>query len=484
MVDFYDLLNELEQTPSTLDKEQLLIKIIRSVPKAEAFFRFTFNDIKYGIQEQTFKNAFPEYNNQCEHISYWLGTEDGSMAGLEVKNVDSLIEFGNIITRYSGNDQQLILRGYFDTLSSKRREWFCRAILKDLRCGVQVKTINRVFKQLGLQEIGKFSLQLCDKIDLYDEDAVKKKITFPCSMETKYDGIRIQATIYTELIHRDENSLYESTEVILTSRRGTDRTNDYPEIVNQLKEIFKGENIILDGEVIAGSFQGLTRKDDITIRKYVVFDLLVDEKLPYISRYDNLINLFNEKGITDFNINKNIKYNNNIITVAEHYSCNNLKEAQEFYEALNERGEEGIIIKLDNRLYERGSRKHMFKCKKVYSADLLCYGFKYGEGKRSNKVATLCLIDKSKTIIVDVGSGIDDETCEMLTKDVYPDYTGAGFIGNIVEINYNEITETGSLRFPRFIRFREDKCEPDDLSQTEVRQGDKSKSEGVSNDLD
>lgn len=112
----------------------------------------------------------------------------------------------------------------------------------------------------------------------------------------------------------------------------------------------------------------------------------------------------------------------------------------------------------------------MFKCKKVLTADLLCYGFKLGEGKRTNKVATLCLQDASKKITVDVGSGINDEMCDWLTKQVYDDYCGAYFIGKIVEIKYNEITETESLRFPRFITFRDDKDEPDDLSEEEVRQ--------------
>ncbi|MBF9682947.1 hypothetical protein IAI36_11730, partial [Streptococcus pseudopneumoniae] len=39
----------------------------------------------------------------------------------------------------------------------------------------------------------------------------------------------------------------------------------------------------------------------------------------------------------------------------------------------------------------------------------------------------------------------------------------------IIEIRYNGKTETGSLRFPRFVKFRDDKDTADDLSSdTEV----------------
>lgn len=453
----YEDLNELENTNGNIDKEYKLFYILKKYKNAELFFRIAFNDVKYGIQEQTFKNAFNNPNHEFEHISDWLNSIEVNTIPDNVKVTD-LGNFIVIISNLSGNDQIIELRKFFDNLPAYKKKWFCRAILKDLRCGVQVKTINKVFKHLNLKTIEKFSLQLCDKIDVYDEEQVKKKIKFPCSMECKYDGIRIQVEIY-------ESSATLSTQVRLTSRRGTDRTNDFPEICAELKRVFEGENIILDGEIIADTFQKLTRKDDKSIRKYVIFDLLVDEKLEYRHRWSNLLSLLVEKGITDLTGNKNIKYNSNLLAAVEHYSANNIKDLQEYYEELNRRKEEGLIIKLENSPYERNSRKHMFKVKKVYSTDLLIYGFKYGEGKRSNKVATLCLKDKSGKILVDVGSGIDDYTCEELTKQAkeLSEDNNPEFIGKICEILYNEKTETGSLRFPRFIRIRDDKDEPDDL---------------------
>ena len=464
----YDKLEILEKLSSNLDKEAQLKSILTHYNNAEQFFRFTFNDLKYGVQEQTFKNAFSEYQNTHEHISDWFDTT--LIYPADITTIKDLIEFGPILMETSGNDQIMKIRAFFDALPPLKKKWFCRAILKDLRCGVQLKTFNKVMKELKKETIEKFSLQLCDKIDIYDDTKVKDKLKFPCSMECKYDGIRVQAEIY---------QVEEETKVELTSRRGTDKTNDYPEIVAALKEAFDGETLLLDGEVISSSFQELTKKDSNATKKYVIFDLLVDEKLPYKNRWDNLLGILVNKGITDYNGNKNIKYNSLPLAAAEHYSCNNIQELREYYEELNRRKEEGVIIKLDADIYERGTRKHMFKCKKVHSADLLIKGHKTGEGRRSGKVSTLCLIDKSGTIKVDVGSGIDDDTCEILTKEVnepngvYDQELGfhlPEFWGKICEIQYNEITETSSIRFPRFICIRDDKTEPDDLSIVEVRQ--------------
>lgn len=452
---YYEL-NELENLNSNLDKEEQLEYILDRFKNAEDFFKFAFSEDKFGVQEKTFKNIYGEKEG-FNHISDWLEIVDPNM---EFKHkVTDLIQFGYVLKKYSGGVLQSKIEDFFNKLPGIQKKWFCRAILKDLRCGIQVKTLNKVLKRLNREPIKKFALQLCDKIDLYNENDVKKKITFPVAAECKYDGIRIQAEISSD---------GDQTFVQLTSRRGKDRTLDYPEICEALCDKFAGENIILDGEIISSSFQELTRKDSKSQKKYVIFDLLVDEQLPYERRWDNLFSLLVEKGITAFNNNKNIKYNKNILVAAEHYTIENLKELQEYYEELNSRKEEGIIIKKLNSIYERGSRKHMFKAKKVHTADLEVYGFKFGEGKRSFMVATLCLKDKSGKIKVDVGSGIDDMTCEHLT-DIATENREA-LTGKIVEILYNEITETGSIRFPRFIKIRDDKDEPDDLSGLKVRQ--------------
>ena len=456
MKDFLEIMNEVESVGSTIAKEQLIKEALHECNEAEIFFRVAFSETVYGCDEKTFYSAFNlgwyNYNKKFGSFSdyvAWL-----NIKGPE-KDIGSLQDWAHKIEFSSGVAQEKIIRSMVESMDGLHAKWFCRAILHDLRCGVQLKTINNVFEAVGIPEIKKHSVQLCGKLDLYDEEMVKKKIKFPCTMEIKYDGTRIQAEVF------DGNCS-------LTSRHGKDKTEQFPEIRKELERIFPDEHVILDGEIIAGNFQELATRmhrnaenvNTVSKLKYVVFDLLLDETLDYKWRWDNLIMLagidvpFKDRAIRE----------SKIIEVAEHYSARDIKDLREFYEEANARKEEGIIIKLDDNCYERNSRKNMYKVKKVYDADMLCTGFNFGDGKKAGKVASLQLIDKSGKIICSVGSGIDDAMADWLTNNQDK------IVGNIVEIQYNEITETNSLRFPRFIKFRDDKTEADDLSVLGLRQ--------------
>jgi len=481
MKTMYEALDELENIGSHIEKEEALINIVQSYRNAENFFRLAFNDTVYGIAEKTMYAAYADIalkdgSHNYQHVSDWLNTinkTEGS--GKELIKIPTFMVFCTAVKNMSGDQQIMYIRKFFDFLEPIKKKWFSRALLHDLRCGVQVKTINKVFKRLGLEKIEKFAMQLAKKLDCYNEEEVAKKVKFPCSMEMKYDGYRIQAEIWPET-NNDPDSEDAGITIMhcrLVSRRGNDKTDAYPEVVEELKYLFDGQHVILDGEMVADSFQKLTRKDDKSVRKYVVFDILLDEKLPYRNRWDNLVSLADDVGITAYNDKQLINNKENLnssakyIFLAEHYSCNNITEMQEFFDDANIRKEEGIIVKLDDKPYKRGSRNNMFKCKKVYTADLLIVGFKYGEGKRSGKVATLELMDATESIKVDVGSGIKDDMCDLLTQQVEDTITSGlpeshiPFMHSICEILYNEVTETGSLRFPRFVKIRDDKTEPD-----------------------
>jgi len=474
----YEMLEELEQTQGNIAKEDKIRDIVEQHPEAEEFFRFVYNKTVYGVSEKSFYNMIGKSvikaNKTYQNVSDLL--YNITPADMVYLKETELYNFGKELVTLSGQEQINFMWDFFDGLNALQAKWWCRAILHDLRSGAGLKTINSVFKSLGLKKIKKFEMQLAKKLDIDDPKDVAK-VDFPnAAMETKYDGIRIQAHVYVE--NEDTDSLTMACQ--LMSRRGTDRTSMHPEICKALCEKFKGQNVILDGELVADSFQGLTRKDNTSVRRYVIFDILNDESLHYIHRWSNLKSLLESVGITDNLFSLNNKYNNNpkaaadtLLLIAEHYNCNCLAELNDFYREMNKRGEEGVIIKLDNRPYKRGTRTNMFKLKKVFDVDLRIVGYKLGEGKRAGKVATLCLEDESGELHVDVGSGINDDTCEELTNQLIEAEECLGgdfnseFIGKICEIRYNEIStnkdgET-SLRFPRFVCIRDDKDEPDHL---------------------
>ena len=455
----YDKLEEIEAIGSTTDKERYISKMIAEYSASERFLRLAFNDLVYNLDKKAFYNAFEMYGSNTPDYSFadvsdWLESLQlpsnsplMSVTNEEVvEDVQELESFAKELLSLSGHLMLENLYDFFVVLPAHKRKWFSRALLKDLRMGVQVKTVNKVLKSLGKPQIEKFAMQLAAKLETpYDKEEVLSCVKFPMAGEIKYDGYRIQAEIYQD---NEDNTCVQ-----LMSRRGKDKTASYPDIVEALARKFAGQHILLDGEIIAGSFQKLSRLEDGSERRYVVFDLLNDEKLQYSYRYDNLMNLFLED-------------NEPLIELAEHYNIGNYEEIIAFFEEANKRGEEGIMLKFFDSPYERGTRKHMYKVKKVYSADLLVVAWEYGEGNRAGKVGAIHCRDKSEKVTVRVGSGFTDYDIDEMTKN--PD----SYVGKIAEVLYNERTETGSLRFPRFKCWRDDKEEADDLSVVKVRQAE------------
>jgi ATP-dependent DNA ligase len=87
-----------------------------------------------------------------------------------------------------------------------------------------------------------------------------------------------------------------------------------------------------------------------------------------------------------------------------------------------------------------------------------CY---FGTGKNSKFINGVVIENKDKTIKSKASSGIDDKQRIILT-DLY---NKGELIGKICEIYYREISikKTGekSLRFPVFVKLRNDKIESD-----------------------
>jgi DNA ligase-1 len=83
-----------------------------------------------------------------------------------------------------------------------------------------------------------------------------------------------------------------------------------------------------------------------------------------------------------------------------------------------------------------------------------------GTGKYENVLGNLICEDEEGNL-VKVGSGFSDNQREEYWNERNE------LIGNIVEIQYQEVTKnkngTKSLRFPVFVRFRDDKDQPGQL---------------------
>ena len=245
---------------------------------------------------------------------------------------------------------------------------------------------------------------------------VVEKMGGECAIEYKYDGIRAQ-------VHIGKDS------VKIFSRRLEDLTGNFPDIAQSLREHFKGEEAIIEGECVAvdaetgfmQSFQEVTHRRrkhgmDDAVKRYPVrifmFDMLyVNGKdmtlVPYLQRREAIKEWFD--------ISDNIQMSNMKVV-------HSVEEAEEFFDDAIGARCEGMMAKSisDESIYRAGSRGFLWiKYKKDYHAnltdsfDLVVVGAFYGMGKRAGRYGALLMASYDPETerygtVCKLGTGFDD----------------------------------------------------------------------------
>jgi len=283
------------------------------------------------------------------------------------------------------------------------------------------------------------------------------KLKFPCIIEPKIDGVRCVCII------KDHVPTF-------WSREGKPFVN-FEELEQELLS-YKLPDMILDGEIMAqsGNF------DDTISRtrshrgvnthipyRYVLFDILINpEPLGTIyillSRKDHL-----DKFFKDYIVGKP----DSLIWRTEHCLCESEDEMFKLNDKFCREGYEGSMLKPLGSIYHQGRNQDWKKLKPFYSADLRITGMSEGTGKCAGMMGRIVVegrvedmeaiqegCDPCEAFIrvkCEVGTGFSDE----LRKEMW--LNQLDYIGQYVEIQYQEVTKDNSLRFPSFKRFRGDK---------------------------
>lgn len=132
------------------------------------------------------------------------------------------------------------------------------------------------------------------------------------------------------------------------------------------------------------------------------------------------------------------------MTIETDYSV--IKGCHDYYVA---QGYEGAMIKLLNEPYKFGRGFEVMKLKVFHDVDLQIEGLLEGTGKHAGKLGSVVV--SYQGVEVQVGSGFSDELRTAIWEDK------SQFIGRMIEVRYQEVTPDGSLRFPTFVCFRNDR---------------------------
>jgi DNA ligase-1 len=287
------------------------------------------------------------------------------------------------------------------------------------------------------------------------------------AVEWKFDGSRVQ-------VH------WGNGKVTIYSRRLENVTKALPEIAEEVKKCVK-EGVILDGEVIAVKdgrpmpFQQVLRRFR---RKHEVSKVMGE--IPLIVYFFDI--LYKDGEVIDLPLEERRKLLESVINesdkvkIAKQVITSSKEEIEAVYREALEAGHEGAMLKNPKSPYIPGKRgKHWLKLKEVMETlDLVVVGGEWGEGKRSNLISSfeLACLDPTTGKLLTIGkvaTGFTDEDLEEMTELFKPliefeEGKKIRFQPKIVfEVAYQEIQKSPkyksgyALRFPRFVRLRDDK---------------------------
>ncbi len=302
----------------------------------------------------------------------------------------------------------------------------------------------------------------------------------PAAFEVKYDGFRIQVHV--------------SDEIKLFTRRLDDVTAQFPDIVGVVKKnVQKG--CILDAEAVGydkntGKYLPFQKISQRIKRKYEIEKMAADFPVELnvfdIIYHDNkeLLNEPYEKRREM--LEKSVKEEQKKIVLAKRIVTSDEAEARKFYEYSLSLGEEGCMAKNLGGIYKPGARVgYGVKIKSIMDPlDLVIVAAEYGEGKRSGMLSSFylaCMDDGEFKEIGKVSTGLKElegegVTFDELTKLLLPLIikTDGKFVRImpeiVIEVGYEEIQASESyssgyaLRFPRFLRLRNDEKTVDDIN--------------------
>jgi DNA ligase-1 len=327
-------------------------------------------------------------------------------------------------------------------------DWYRRILIKDLRCGVSEKTVNKVLKDFPtIPKVPVFECMLA-----HDGANHEKKIAGKKLLEPKLDGVRVLT-----IINMDNRTVTQYT------RNGKILEN-FSHVTQSLEANIDDfeRSMVLDGEMISTSFQALMkqvhRKSDVKSDDAV---LMLFDMLPLSEFQSGKSALGQRRRSTLLQSFKPIFDKCGNIGVIPQVEVNLDEFAGElifkdYNKQAIEDGYEGIMIKDVDTKYECKRSASWLKQKPFIEVSLTVVAVEEGTGRNEGKLGALICEgeDDGKKIHVNVGSGFTDADREEY-------WTGKeSMVGQVVEVRADAATrsqdsgDVWSLRFPRFLRFR------------------------------
>ena len=350
----------------------------------------------------------------------------------ELLNILDMLMKSNI-----NDDIRRVVVDFLESCPNPQQKIYYDIIVKDLLIGATAKTINKAY---GFNLIPDFELMSAESYT--EENLEQEKIIQP-----KFDGYRCLVVKKDGIVN-------------FWSRNGN--LIPLPNISKELLKV-KGD-FVLDGELVSRTRTKTSSICNALIKGNTVVsdtDLVLHlfDFIDYEEYYSNKFNTPLKERLLNLSLFMiNNKVNTNIIMESPSYITNTTSEVMRLYREARERGEEGIMVKDPNSLYENKRSYSWLKLKAINSCTLKVIG-KF-EHKHGNLLGGF-IGSTSDGLTVNIGSGFSDEERKFFWE--------AKTDGIFIEVLYNEIQydKDGNpfIFLPRFKEVRTDKEEADSLEK-------------------
>ncbi len=374
--------------------------------------------------------------------------------------------------------------------------------------------IARTLKDGGIDAVRKMHVQIGIPIlpaaaeRLPTAEAIIKKIGH-CVVQPKLDGFRLQ-------VHVDNRTKHPK--IHFFSRNLTDMSEIFPELVAAFKEL-NVETLICEGEAISYDPQtdtflpfqetvkrkrkhGVAKAAEEFPLKFFIFDIM------YLDGKELLDNGHEERREQMAKALKGVK--SDVIAEIEEKKIETGDALEKYFLEMVSEGLEGIVAKKPDAIYQAGKRNfNWIKLKRVEAGhiedtiDCVILGYYAGEGKRASfgiGAFLVGLYNKKEDVfqtVAKIGTGLKDhdwkelkKRCDAISvknkphsvecpKELAPDVWVSPQL--VCEIRADEITLSPlhtaaktekslgyALRFPRFMKYRDDKSEYEATEVSEI----------------
>ena len=360
-----------------------------------------------GIWREVFLSALYYAYDPYKRYHVTRGTVRGS--GTDILGVDQFVLLDKLSMReISGNAAPYAVSQVCQKLTPVSAEMFKRILLKDLRIGLGAASINKAFPGL----VPEHKVMLAKPLEWH-------RVKYPCISTVKLDGVRA--------IYRDGVFYTRNGKILHGLEALAGRLSGAPVLDGEL--VCPG----LDFQTSSGSLRSFAETPNA---QFHIIDAPEHPSHSFIERMSDIKPWVNPEGP---------------VLRVNWIGVHNMRQIERHYQACLDAGYEGVVVKPMEYEYVNKRSFDWMKLKAINTVDARIVDIFEGTGKYSSSAGGVIIQMPDSEVLVRVGSGFSDEQRDEIYAD--PDM----FIGRMIEVKYHEVTPDGSLRHPRFYRWRDDK---------------------------